>query len=295
MKHRLFLTLGLAVLACAAVAATASAGGKGRLFQFRGELLNASSTSVQLQVEGGNRAALRALLGQSQDQTFAIGSTTEILDLAPRRPARRHRRRPQGQRLGRSQRPRQGRLVALGDRGQRRRHRRRPRRTRPASRSRCTCTSARWPARSPAATSPCTCTAATARALRSMLDQSLDQTFTYDDGHHLPALAGEGADGDRPVAAEGRRPDHGSRPRAAPVDPRSRSRRPRPAHVGDHEPASDPDTTAVARNLTARTTGAAAATAQVAAAPFRLRRSTAARRRVSHRARSRRRSQPPHG
>jgi hypothetical protein len=79
MKHRLFLTLGIAVLACAVVAATAAAGGKGRLFQFRGELVNASSASVQLRVEGGNRPALRLMLGQSQDQTFAIGSTTEIL------------------------------------------------------------------------------------------------------------------------------------------------------------------------------------------------------------------------
>jgi hypothetical protein len=79
MKHRLFLTLGLAVLVCAAVAATAAAGGKGRLFQFRGELLNASSTSVQLRVEGGNRPALRAMLGQSQDQSFTLGTTSEIL------------------------------------------------------------------------------------------------------------------------------------------------------------------------------------------------------------------------
>src|SRR5579884_1584615 len=79
MNHRLFLTLGLAVLVCAAVAATAAAGGKGRLFQFRGELLNASSTNVQVRVEGGNHAALRAMLGQSQDQTFTLGANTEIL------------------------------------------------------------------------------------------------------------------------------------------------------------------------------------------------------------------------
>jgi hypothetical protein len=79
MKHRLLTALVLAAFACAAVAATATAGGKGRLFQFRGELLNASSTAVQIQVEGGNHAALRAMLGQSQNQTFAVDSTTEFL------------------------------------------------------------------------------------------------------------------------------------------------------------------------------------------------------------------------
>jgi hypothetical protein len=79
MKHRLLSTLALAVLVCTAVAATAAAGGKGRLYQFRGELLNAGSTSVQLQVEGGNHAALKALIGQSQDQSFAVGGGTEIL------------------------------------------------------------------------------------------------------------------------------------------------------------------------------------------------------------------------
>ncbi len=79
MKHRLFLTLGLAVLACAAVAATAAAGGKGRLFQFRGEFLGASTTAVQLEVQGGNRPALRAMLGQSQDQSFTYGPSTEFL------------------------------------------------------------------------------------------------------------------------------------------------------------------------------------------------------------------------
>jgi hypothetical protein len=79
MKHRLLTTLALATVALAVVAASAAAGGKGRLFQFRGELVGASSTSVQLQVEGGNRPALRAMLGQSQLQSFAVGSGTEIL------------------------------------------------------------------------------------------------------------------------------------------------------------------------------------------------------------------------
>src|SRR3978361_1320698 len=79
MKLRLISILALAVLVGASVAATASANGKGRLFQFRGELLAASTGSVQLQVEGGNHAALRALLGQSQNQTFTVGAKTEVL------------------------------------------------------------------------------------------------------------------------------------------------------------------------------------------------------------------------
>jgi hypothetical protein len=80
MKHRLFPALGLAALACVLVSAAAAAGGHHRqLFQFRGELLGAGSTAVQLQVEGGNHAALKALLGQSQNESFAVGSTTEFL------------------------------------------------------------------------------------------------------------------------------------------------------------------------------------------------------------------------
>ena len=79
MKHRLLLTLALATVAFATVAAAALGGGKGRVYEFRGELLNASATSAQVQVDGGNHAALRALLGQSQNQTFALGARTEIL------------------------------------------------------------------------------------------------------------------------------------------------------------------------------------------------------------------------
>ena len=79
MKHRLMLALALATVACATVAAAALGGGQSRPYEFRGALLNASSTSLQVQIDGGNHAALRALIGQSQDQTFALGATTEIL------------------------------------------------------------------------------------------------------------------------------------------------------------------------------------------------------------------------
>ena len=81
MKHRLILTIGLAALVCSALAATASAGrgGNGTLFQFRGEVVSATSTSVTVTVEGGNHAALRKMLGQSQNQTFTLGDRSEVL------------------------------------------------------------------------------------------------------------------------------------------------------------------------------------------------------------------------
>jgi hypothetical protein len=79
MRNRILSTLAVTALACAALAASATAANHGRLFQFRGEVLAASSSSVQLKVEGGNHAALRAMLGQSQDQTFTVGAKTEIL------------------------------------------------------------------------------------------------------------------------------------------------------------------------------------------------------------------------
>ena len=39
MKHRLLSSIALAALACAVLVAGAAGGGKGRLYQFRGELL----------------------------------------------------------------------------------------------------------------------------------------------------------------------------------------------------------------------------------------------------------------
>jgi hypothetical protein len=80
MRHRVLLAaLALVTVAFATVAGAALGGGKGRLYEFRGELLNASASSAQVQVEGGNHAALRALIGQSQTQTFALDPKTEFL------------------------------------------------------------------------------------------------------------------------------------------------------------------------------------------------------------------------
>lgn len=79
MQHRLLTALALAALACTVVAATALGGGKGRLYQFRGDVVSASSTSVQISVTGGDHLALKALIGQSQNETFTLGEKSEIL------------------------------------------------------------------------------------------------------------------------------------------------------------------------------------------------------------------------
>ena len=72
------LTLGLLVVGAAA----AQGGGYRAHYIFRGHLLAtppANATSISLTVEGGNRIALRKLLGSSVNQTFAIGTGTEFL------------------------------------------------------------------------------------------------------------------------------------------------------------------------------------------------------------------------
>jgi hypothetical protein len=79
MKNRLITTVALAAIACAVVAASAAGGPRKQLYVYRGELINASSTSVQVQVEGGNHPALRAMIGQAQNQSFSVGTHTEFL------------------------------------------------------------------------------------------------------------------------------------------------------------------------------------------------------------------------
>jgi hypothetical protein len=83
MKNRLTLALATVALACAALGGAAAADrGHGQLFRFSGELLAApgpNAGSVSVQVETGNKPALRALIGASQNQVFKVGSGTEIL------------------------------------------------------------------------------------------------------------------------------------------------------------------------------------------------------------------------
>src|SRR5579862_9811535 len=86
MKFRLTLAFAAVVVACAALGGSAVAnrghnGARGQLFTFSGELLAApgsTATSASVQVETGNHAALTALIGQSQDQNFALGSGTAV-------------------------------------------------------------------------------------------------------------------------------------------------------------------------------------------------------------------------
>ncbi|SRR6266536_249877 len=77
-------TLGLlAALSLALLAAGAAQGaGTGVRYVFRGHLLAtppANATSISISVEGGNRIALKKMLGSSVDQTFAVGTGTEFL------------------------------------------------------------------------------------------------------------------------------------------------------------------------------------------------------------------------
>ena len=64
----------------AAGAATAGNGPARFLFRFQGQLTaTPANGGVPITVEGGNRVALRAMLGQPVTQTFAYGSNTEFL------------------------------------------------------------------------------------------------------------------------------------------------------------------------------------------------------------------------
>jgi len=49
------------------------------LYLFRGKLSSVASSSVAVHVTGGNRRALRLLIGQSADQSFAYGGETIFL------------------------------------------------------------------------------------------------------------------------------------------------------------------------------------------------------------------------
>jgi len=97
MKHRPALALVAVVALSALLAAGASANhgrwyhqqrhaqnhaARNQLYSFGGTLLatpGANATSVSVQVATGNKPALKALLGASQNEVFTVGSTTEVL------------------------------------------------------------------------------------------------------------------------------------------------------------------------------------------------------------------------
>ena len=79
MRTRLFLAAALAALVPAGAAVAADGPAKIH-YAFLGKLTaTPSNGGVSINVEGGNRAALRAMLGQPVTQTFAYGSDTEFL------------------------------------------------------------------------------------------------------------------------------------------------------------------------------------------------------------------------
>jgi hypothetical protein len=84
MTSKRMLRIALAALSLSLLAAGAAQGGGGfrAHYVFRGHLLAnppANATSIAVSVEGGNRIALKKMLGQSVNQNFAVGTGTEFL------------------------------------------------------------------------------------------------------------------------------------------------------------------------------------------------------------------------
>ena len=76
------IVVALAAVLATLVAATAALAGESKgntLYRYVGQLKATSSSSVTVTVENGNRAALRSLLGQSQEQAFATDKNTVFL------------------------------------------------------------------------------------------------------------------------------------------------------------------------------------------------------------------------
>jgi hypothetical protein len=83
MTSKRTLRIALAALSLALLIAGAAQGGGFRAhYIFRGHLLATpptNATSVSVSVEGGNRIALRKMLGASVNQSFTVGTGTEFL------------------------------------------------------------------------------------------------------------------------------------------------------------------------------------------------------------------------
>jgi hypothetical protein len=78
-------TIGVLAAMCLvllAVSTAAQGAGGGVRYVFRGHLLAtppANATSISISVEGGNRIALKKMLGASVNQSFTVGTGTEFL------------------------------------------------------------------------------------------------------------------------------------------------------------------------------------------------------------------------
>ena len=82
MRYRFLIAAAAGALACTALVSGAAAvpGPHGKAFSFSGDLLatpGANATSLSVQVATGNKPALRALIGQSENEVFAVDSGTE--------------------------------------------------------------------------------------------------------------------------------------------------------------------------------------------------------------------------
>ena len=245
MKLRLKLALAVAAVACVALGGGAAAaqgdGHRGQRFVFSGELLTApgaNAGSVSVQVETGNHAALKALIGAAQNQVFALGSGTRVLVWSHGVPH-----------LGNTSEFQQGDFVTLTIRA-----------PHDSSLQQLESTQAAAVAdhAAPRGGRPLWLfvgnvagpqsgghialhvTSGNWKALNAMLGQSLDQSFTYDDGTifllwqgRVPTVIGPSQlkAGDR-ITVRIRAPRDSSlaQVEATPA-----------AHVGDHEPAPAPE------------------------------------------------------
>ena len=81
-KHLAYLALVAVAVLTAGASSTLAASSSGTVnFQFNGRLLEdaGGSTSLFVDVKGGNKPALRKLLGQGDTQQFAVGSGTQYI------------------------------------------------------------------------------------------------------------------------------------------------------------------------------------------------------------------------
>lgn len=81
MRSRMLITAVVAALIACGAAFAGNGNGHGKIrFSFLGQLTTTPSNGgVSINVQGGNKAALRAMLGQPVTQTFAYDQTTEFL------------------------------------------------------------------------------------------------------------------------------------------------------------------------------------------------------------------------
>jgi hypothetical protein len=82
MRRRLiYVVVAAMVLLAAGASSTFAARNSGQAFVFTGRLLvdAGSSSSLYVDVNGGNKPALRRLLGQSDNQYFSVGAGTQYL------------------------------------------------------------------------------------------------------------------------------------------------------------------------------------------------------------------------